>query len=259
MNRILLSVFILLLSLQYIKAQEAETKDSNSFEHTTFKDRFFHCSGYAAITDFDRTGIHDVSYTRPQTLLGDPLDVNYSGKSSGISLGIYTYIHTFRFNIFEPSEDISLSINSPIAIGASIFIASINGVPNNPAFSTDLTGGIGFMKLSLPLYLQANFGNIATRFSSEEDGFTAGIGFEYQVNPIFVITEQNLKNVTFPKSNFLMPSMNVGYIYLDHNNVPHEINLKLGFGSTDNSQYIFPALPDSHYNIMLSFHKYVNF
>jgi hypothetical protein len=221
MNRILLSVFLSLICFQYIKAQEAETKDSASFEHTTFKDRFFHCSGYATITDFDRTGIRDVSYTRPQSLSGNPLDVNYSGKSSGISLSIFTYIHTFRFNIFEPSEDISLSINSPIAIGASVFIAAINGEPNNPAFDNELTGGIGFMKLSLLLYLQANFGNIATRFSSAEDGFTAGVGFEYQVNPIFVITEQNLKNVTFPKSNFLMPSMNIGYIYLNHNNVPN--------------------------------------
>jgi len=266
MHKIILSVSFVLLSFQITNAQESTTKDSMDTNGSEFKDRFFQCTGGTAFLDYDVTPLRDISYTRSTyfSSTNTYADVNYTGKYSGLAWSFYTYIHTFRYNFYESSEDLSFSINAQPAIGISLFSISqslgnpnqINSVPSDHVFG----GGVGFMKFSLPFYLQANFGNIATRNSGEEKGYTAGIGFEYQLNPIFMITDESTTNVNISKSSFIIPSFNFGYVYYNDKNVPREVNFRLGLGAKDTFRGIDgQSISQSSYSFMISFHRYIGF
>lgn len=267
MRKVLLPIFLILFSINFLSAQEIETKDTLTNNGTTFKSRFFQSNGMAYFTDVDIPPLRNVSYTYHV----NGSDINYSGKFYGYSFALLTYIHQFRYNIYEVNNDFSLSINSPLDVGFNMLftldqsLANATSTPTNTSTSTGATGnmgaGVGFFKLSIPLYLQVNYGGIATQKTEMEKGVTFGIGIEYQLNPLFMLNvDDAVKNVKFDRSYFIIPSMNVGYRYLNKNQHAKEVNLKIGMGSSSS----FTAnngnqISQTPLNVMLSWNTYLSY
>ena len=267
MNKFFVTIILLLISYQFSYAKETENRDTAIKEGKSFRDKFYQRSGFSLFTDFDISPVRDLSFTKNYSVNGNTVNQDYSGKYAGFSYSFFTYVYMLRYNLYEPVEDFSISLNAPMAFGLSMFIntqsyGSSQSLPPPFQDTYSPTDGMGFLKLSIPMYLQFNYGNIATRSSVLEHGITAGIGFEYQINPIFMFPlDGELINPSFSKSSLLIPSVNIGYCFLTDAEVPVEVNLKLSLGSMqsftsfDGRQQV----SQSPMSVMLSWHRYVNF
>ncbi len=240
MKKITLTFVLLLVFLSFANAQN---------QGGGLKDKFFQSLGFAYFTDFDKTPLRDWTAA------------NESGKYYGYSWTIVTAVYAPRINLYEPTQNLSFSIYAPIALGFNAFSISSSATttkpnPQSSSSSFGIDNSYGYFKFALPVYLQMNFGNIATMATDMEKGFTAGIGFEYQINPIYMSTDSR----TISKSTFLMPSMNIGYRYWNKNNNASEVNLKVGMGSSSSAVDIYgKTITGTPLSIMLSFHKFLNY
>ncbi len=245
---------------------------------SNIKDKIFQSIGVSVFTDIDIMPLRDISYSKIKhnipTSSGGTSDVqiNFSGKYFGTSVSYFTFVYGLRYNIYEPTKDFSVSLYAPLALGLNMFLGSSIADPTNyTAVNKDYLfyndesdfAYLGFLKLAIPLYLQVNYGNISTMATEKEKGITGGIGFEYQINPIFAFTmngESN-KNDNFTKSSFLIPSMNIGYRYWGKNSDPKEVNLKVGLGavSTYSGTDGTTKTSAAPFSVMLSFHKYLGY
>ncbi len=266
MRKIIIILTSVIFSIQSLIAQEKGS----------FGDRFYYHNGLSVFTDFDVTPIRDVKFTKSNYVNGTSQNIDYVGKYSGVTWSVFTYTSNFRLNVYQPNDDFSLSVNSHVAIGFGLYVGykavadAVNYSPSvfnnyyNPSTISSMDQ-IGFLKLSIPVFLQANYGNIATRSSGMETGVTAGVGFEYQLNPIFIFSGGEEISPTFTRSSFLVPCFNVGYCYIGEtifqsNEVLREVNLKIGMGSSETYTGKNGAkISQSPMSVMLTWNTYIDY
>ncbi len=248
-------------------AQETETKDTTLIKEKSFKDRFFKNTGAALFTDIDILPLRDVTFSKHVSSGNYGGYVNFQGKYTGFSIAYFTYIYQLRYNVYEANEDFSLSVNAPLALGFSMFFSSNKSLadPVNPPVknigSENFGSGIGFFKLSVPLFFQLNYGNLATQTTAKDHGVTLGIGVDYQINPIFLLNMDDVSsNLSINRSNFIIPSMNIGYRLMTEKDIPMEINLKVGMGTSSTfTSMDGHTISQNPMSILLSWHTYIDY
>lgn len=196
-----------------------------------FKDRFFANFGITYGADVNFSSLKPFTYT-------DPYNSNnvYKGYSKNFDVSLLTYFYGMRFNLLEKGDDFSMGIFVPITVstclGNTKYLMEGDIIPagGTKYEKKTLSGSFStFGRVSVPIFLQFNFGGGSTYNTAKEKGFTAGIGLDMSINPLFMnrSKDQPFENMDFGLMNF-MPAVNIGRRKFSKEQFI-EYNLKFGY------------------------------
>lgn len=160
------------------------------------------------------------------------------------AVSLFNFVYSFRFDVYEPSDNFGIGINASPSLGVTI--------------SDD---GIG--SLNLPGYLSLNFGAGSTYSTASNFGGFIGVGYEFnKINLIASgddIYEDCPTCPTFekPSSAWAQPLFIGGVRWWSGRDVLYEVSFKYGFGTNgDLPSYINAGSPKT---IQLSFGRFLNY
>jgi len=190
----------------------------------SFNDKFFVSRGLFLIYENGPSTLSPVyereSSSFPWKESGTYKADNYVGAGLG-------YQFSFRYNLYEIDDEMSVSASLPIGIGITSW--------SSTEYSSD-----GFGSLHIPLFVEFNYGNGATYSSSSNVGFVLGVGYQWDL--MAVISDDVVDGYTSDKEKYdypqaekswFHPTVKLGVRYWSRNNKLREINIRYGFGSKE--------------------------
>jgi len=177
---------------------------------------------------------------------------NYTGLTTYSNVNSYIYFNTltiesctysFRYNIVEMNNNMSVSIAAAPNIGLSVGWVT-DGLSTAYSNNADAPQTPGFISLSLPFFAEFNYGNVSTFNADKESGFVFGVGYELVKSPLILPTlpvpssyqtngYANPSQTPINTNSFWTePAFELGYRYWNKNNKAREINLKYGTGTS---------------------------
>lgn len=158
-----------------------------------------------------------------------------------------------RVNLFTINDERSISLHTDVL--ASLYVES------NDFTGDDIYSEVSFA-WQIPIYLNYNMGHMATKNSTANSGFAAGIGIElnsmrYEIDNVDYsgYSAYNRGIVEANTSLWIQPVVNLGYRFWKDGIDAREINLQFGLGYVDRLSTGNSYRP----NIRLSYHKFINY
>ena len=218
MNR-LLPILFLLLSL-------------NSQAQDDFKDRFFIGFVSSYYIDFVSSplSIIDVSRKIDDGVGGfiqttDTAVPFQSRFLSFVSIGVEP-----RYNLLELDDNMALALSMPLTIGLGQAFEQ----------NDDVYGARGFGNFQVPLLLKFYLGTNSTYKSTDDFGFSAGAGFEY--NKLALVSTEEVQAIKDANKGWIMPTFSAS-LHFWRGNSPIEINFKYGRGELRSYNTNFTGFP----------------
>ncbi|OYU95530.1 MAG: hypothetical protein CFE21_10325 [Bacteroidetes bacterium B1(2017)] len=193
------------------------------------KDRIFTNFSFSAGADLNFGPLHEVNYS-------DVTTYTYKGYSKDFAVGILSYQYGLRLNVIEKGPDFSLGIWVPItaSISAGKLSYLVEGSRTDQLTGkTELVSESGkcstFGRVSFPVFLQFGFGGGSTYKSDKEKGFTAGIGVDMSLSPLYFGKTDTGGDPEISIKRFnIMPAVNIGRRKFQKDEFV-EYNLKFGY------------------------------
>lgn len=193
------------------------------------KDRIFTNFSFTAGADLNFGPLHEVTFS-------DSYGSNYKGFSKDFAVGILSYQYGLRLNVIEKGPDFSVGIWVPIT--ASISAGKLSYLVEGSKIDqwsgkTELISQSGkcatFGRVSFPVFLQFGFGGGSTYKSDKEKGFTAGIGVDMSLSPLYFGKPDGTSDPEISIKRFnIMPAVNIGRRKFQKDEFV-EYNLKFGY------------------------------
>ncbi|OYU95523.1 MAG: hypothetical protein CFE21_10290 [Bacteroidetes bacterium B1(2017)] len=236
------------------------------------KERYFGQIGFSLFSDFFNSKITPIegkfNFTEYSRVEG-------KGYARYNTFNWFTISYTARINAYQFSKNASLSIESPMAFGLSLgqrelYLNSMDSVIEDPDFPNSKTMRTitercsTMVKLSVPLFINFNYGLGSTLGSDLNKGISIGLGVD-NATPIF-LTQKDLDIVNGSDkkipSIYFMPAVTIGYRFWTQT-VAREINLKVGYLPSHVSQEVINSIPGTGpingLSVRLSYNKFLNF
>ena len=185
-----------------------------------FKDRFFigfvssyyidFISSPMSIVDLSRTIDDGVGGTIQTPDTAVPFQTRFI---SFISIGVEP-----RYNLYQFNENAAIAIAAPMTLGFGQAFEQ----------NEDVEGARGYGNFQLPILLKFYMGTNSTYESTEDFGFSAGAGFEY--NKLALIPTDENQRILDANRGWIMPTFSVS-VHFWRGNSPIEINFKHGRGA----------------------------
>lgn len=183
----------------------------------------FFSAGFSFLTDLHVT---------PSNLL-DTTDATYGGTPcqesfQSVQWNFVSGIFSVRCMLIPMTENSSFSLSA----SPTISVGAIYPVHN--------LGSRYGMNVTIPAYIEFNYGAASRYVASKDWGVTLGIGGEYYLGPLlsYALSDSEYENSDFMQSTF-SPSCKLGFRYWSKKNKVNEIILKLGFGKKGKEFYTF--------------------
>ena len=229
MNHYLLSILLLVNVLSF--GQEYDNVDAGSSENQikfnesssilNWKNRLHMGVSNSFFVDFITSplGSIDIVYTDPGNVQRIEKGATQTSYTSIYSIGFVA-----RYNVLEHSDNLALSLSSPVSVGFGNAVASTESV----------RGGQGFGNLQIPLFLQFYYGAESTFKSEENIGINFGYGLEW--NKIGLLDFSSTADDQDINKPWIMPAITCGAQFY-RGLAPMEVNVKYGFGKVEDQLF----------------------
>ena len=171
----------------------------------TYKDRYYEKNTWGSYSETTVKADADSISLKADTTFN-----RYAGWS------LTTLIYTFRYNIFEPSDDLAISLSTSPSIGLTF-------------------GDNGIGTVNLPFFINSEFGAGSTYNSSANVGGFIGLGYEYTISgilPFDLIDDGDIvEGVTVGSwGEFVFKA---GVRFWSNSNKLKEISVKIGYSASE--------------------------
>ena len=184
---------------------------------------------------------------------------NLKENPDGISYESYQYYQwNFVTGIFSARV-----LLIPMTQNTSFSASAATNVSIGAIYPVHDLGSRYGLNVTVPMYLEFNYGAAARYISKSNWGFVLGAGVEYIASPLcsYAVAVTECDNSDFLKTSFL-PSCKVGFRYWSKKNHVNEVILRLGIGEKLDKFYTFDAKLSEQYRPMhigLSFMRVLNY
>jgi len=201
-----------------------------SRSYAQVKDKLFHSIGTSYGTNYIQSPINPTTrQTDSIYFSGIPVSYQDTFPFQQFLLGGLTFVYQLRYNLYEKTNDLALSIS----ISPSFCIGKV--FANESSSNEDVWG-----LLNIPILIHGEIGAGSTYMSSSEMGGFFALGIEYNQLPVFNFSEPKKQSGSHSLfiTKWIQPSLKFGIRYWNKNDRLRELTLKLGYGANKyNLQY----------------------
>jgi hypothetical protein len=210
---IVLIFFLLLFSLVSVMGQ----KDTLSSEYND-DPKCYYSFGVSVYSDYISGNLNKVPQIDTSILNNQSF---YKGHQYQ-AMNLVTFTYLFRYNIYRINNDRSISLSIPMSLG-------LNSLKCDD-------GSSAYLSLTIPLFLQYNYGAASNFSTLKWKGWMIGAGAEFVMFPLvtneeYVYINEQKNSIKFaPNNKWIQPAVECSYRWINTDQEARELNLKMGYG-----------------------------